>query len=240
MLAVLSGWAPIEVTDTSELEVGDRIVIEFGWPGYLKFGDKATFTVTQATPEGIRFVGADGKEPKEIPMPVKGTRAQLVKLIETETEVKGIQVFRLVGEDAPPPDVPELKGHTKLKPGTFDSGNLEPGTLLFERLKGPDGGPFLTRIMGKVPIPAGQEKLFGKALYATKHIVVPPVLGDRKVGRASAKLIDQGTYSVWKFELPEPAVGWLETFPFIPIAVGATLVALVIWIAYKKAGESGE
>lgn len=230
LAAVPAGHTKLSAGHTDELRPGDRIYIEFpfGSGGYILFGGSEMFTVTRAEPgKGVWFVGEDGKQPSQIPMPIFGTYDQLVGTLKSKTSVNLVEVYR--------PQRPDdffgsekLAGFTQV-PWTTP---LLPGMRVARRLL---DGWWVVEISQVFP-EAGKP---GSYEVKGPVISVPPSMA---AGRSAGEVYTYSTTDIarsgtgWSLWMPAsiaPASGEFPWMTVLLIVGGLAVVGAVVYIILK-------
>lgn len=234
LAAVPAGFSKLPAGHTDDLREGDKIYIEFpfGSGGYILFGGSEMFTVSKAEPgKGVWFVGEDGKQPSQIPMPINGTYDQLVNALKSKTSVNLVEVYRpqkpddFFGSD-------KLAGFTQV-PWTA---SIMPGMRVSRRMA---DGWWVVDIQQVLP-EAGST-----GSYELKGVVVsvPPSMasgGKRKPGDAysysTADIAKAGTgWSLWApSSIAQASYGGFSWMTAALVVGGLAVVGYVVYYYFLK------
>lgn len=225
LAAVPAGFLKVDPPHTDDVKGGDRIYIEFpfGSGGYFLFGSSEMFTVSKSIPgEGVWFVGEDGQQPSQIPMPIKGTYDQLVNALKDKTPVNLVEVYRPSTPDNLP-GADKLAGFSQV-PWTS---TIVPGMLVVQRMQ---DGWWVTRIDSVAPEASqGSYELKVIVQAVPASMASGRQIGDSYVYSTTDLTRPGSTWSLWS-----PAIMALSSgFPWMTalLAVGGLAgVAIIVYI----------
>lgn len=84
----------VKALHTKDVKVGDRVEIAFPFAsrGWIRYGKKGTFTISQKDGDAIQIEDKSGR--KMLKKPVSGTMKEISDLLKEETRFTSLAVYR--------------------------------------------------------------------------------------------------------------------------------------------------
>ena len=224
----------IELTHTNELVPGDQIYMEFPFAsgGYIIFGSDETFTVTESGPNGVTFVNAAGEVPSQIPMPIKGSRAELLSKLQEKTSIDKLEVYRIPQEDMPPPGIEKyLQGFRK---SHVAPQGVMPGMKATRQMK---DGYVVGTIANVEASPVEHRVAMGPRIFAIDLDYAPPAAEGRTNMMARERSFGDGRWTAWESIMPVATTG--NGVPWMTLIISAVVITGVV-IAIILLKDSGD